>query len=150
MSTPTAVSTRGLGHRSSKYVGIVATAAVMVVGGILLGGGSAKASTSIMQDVGNQMLTAPVVGIAPAVTGGGYFEVASNGGIFSGGRAVFQGSAGGETLAKPVVGMAIDQRGGGYWEVASDGGIFTFGNARFYGSMGGYPLAAPVVGIAAV
>jgi hypothetical protein len=78
---------------------------------------------------------------------GGYWEVASDGGIFTF-DAPFDNSMGGHTLDAPVVGMAEDPCTGGYWEVASDGGIFSF-DAPFYGSMGGKPLDAPVVGMAA-
>jgi hypothetical protein len=76
----------------------------------------------------------------------GYWEGASDGGIFSFGEP-FDGSVGGIPLTKPVVGMAFDPDTGGYWEVASDGGIFAF-NAPFLGSMGGKPLAKPIVGMA--
>ncbi len=79
----------------------------------------------------------------------GYWEVASDGGIFAFGDAAFYGSMGGQPLNKPVVGIAATPDGHGYWEVASDGGIFAFGDAAFYGSMGGQPLNKPVVGIAA-
>jgi hypothetical protein len=78
----------------------------------------------------------------------GYWEVASDGGIFTFGDASFFGSMGGQPLNKPVVGMASTPDGQGYWEVASDGGIFTFGDASFFGSMGGQPLNKPVVGMA--
>ncbi len=78
---------------------------------------------------------------------GGYWEVASDGGIFTF-DAPFDNSMGGHTLDAPVVGMAEDPCTGGYWEVASDGGIFSF-DAPFDGSMGGKPLDAPVVGMAA-
>jgi hypothetical protein len=81
-------------------------------------------------------------------TGNGYWEVASDGGIFAFGDAKFHGSMGGIPLNKPVVGVAPTPDGNGYWEVASDGGIFAFGDAKFYGSMGGIPLDQPVVGIA--
>ena len=80
--------------------------------------------------------------------GGGYWEVASDGGIFSFGDAAFHGSMGGTPLNAPIVGMAAVPDGGGYWEVASDGGIFSFGDAAFHGSMGGTPLNAPIVGMA--
>ena len=53
---------------------------------------------------------------------GGYWLVATDGGVFSFGNAVFHGSAGNIKLAKPVVGMASTPDGGGYWLVASDGG----------------------------
>ena len=79
---------------------------------------------------------------------GGYFLVASDGGIFSYGDAVFRGSRGGKPLAKPIVGMATT--GGGYYLVASDGGIFNYGDAPFLGSTGSTKLAAPIVGMATV
>jgi hypothetical protein len=79
----------------------------------------------------------------------GYWEVASDGGIFAFGNAAFDGSMGGKPLNKPIVGMAPTPTGGGYWEVASDGGIFAFGNAAFDGSMGGKPLNKPIVDMAA-
>ena len=87
-------------------------------------------------------LNQPIVGITPTVTTSGYWEVASDGGIFTFGDAHFYGSMGG-TLARPVVGMASTSDGLGYWEVASDGGIFTFGDAHFYGSLGGTPTGEP-------
>jgi hypothetical protein len=82
-------------------------------------------------------------------SGNGYWEVASDGGIFAFGDAQFYGSMGGKPLNAPIVGIAATPDGNGYWEVASDGGIFAFGDAGFYGSMGGKPLNAPIVGIAA-
>jgi hypothetical protein len=78
----------------------------------------------------------------------GYWEVGSDGGIFSFGTAHFYGSMGGTHLDAPIVGIASTQDGGGYWEVASDGGIFAFGDAHFFGSMGGTHLNAPIVGMA--
>jgi hypothetical protein len=47
-----------------------------------------------------------VVGIAATPDGRGYWEVASDGGIFTFGDAGFYGSTGGTPLAKPVVGIA--------------------------------------------
>jgi hypothetical protein len=44
--------------------------------------------------------------MAPTTGGLGYWLVASDGGIFSFGDAVFYGSTGGITLAQPIVGMA--------------------------------------------
>jgi hypothetical protein len=78
----------------------------------------------------------------------GYWEVASDGGLFAFGSAGFFGSMGGKHLNAPVVGIAATPDSKGYWEVASDGGLFAFGDAGFFGSMGGKPLNAPVVGIA--
>jgi YVTN family beta-propeller protein len=79
----------------------------------------------------------------------GYWEVASDGGIFSFGNATFYGSMGGTHLNKPIVGMSATPDGNGYWEVASDGGIFSFGDATFDGSMGGTHLNQPIVGMTA-
>ena len=84
-----------------------------------------------------------------ARTGGGYWLVASDGGIFSFGDAKFYGSTGAMTLNRPIVGMAATATGRGYWLVASDGGIFSFGDAKFYGSTGAMSLNRPIVGMAA-
>ena len=80
----------------------------------------------------------PLVGAAFAGTGspaGGYWEVASDGGIFSFGSATFHGSMGGQALNAMIVGLAPGPAGG-YWELASDGGVFSF-NVPFFGSRGG-------------
>ncbi|HEU5001862.1 MAG TPA: SpoIID/LytB domain-containing protein [Actinomycetota bacterium] len=92
----------------------------------------------------------PPAATGPAfATAGGYWLVASDGGIFSFGDAPFYGSTGSIRLNKPIVGMAATPDGGGYWLVASDGGIFSFGDARFYGSTGSLRLNQPIVGMAA-
>ena len=90
----------------------------------------------------------PIVSMAGDPATGGYWLVASNGGVFSFG-APFFGSTGGMALRAPIVGLAPTPDGGGYWLVAADGGIFCFGDATFSGSTGGTALSAPVVGMAA-
>ncbi len=75
--------------------------------------------------------------------------MASDGGIFSFGDAVFKGSTGGVPLDKPIVAVVATPSGNGYTLVASDGGTFAFGDATFFGSLGGTPLLRPIVGIAA-
>ena len=92
-------------------------------------------------------LAEPIVG-GTADPQGGYWMVASDGGIFSFGAAGFFGSMGGQPLNKPIVGMAATPDGAGYWEVASDGGVFSFGDAAFFGSTGSIHLNQPVVGMA--
>ncbi len=52
------------------------------------------------------MLNKPVVGMASTADGGGYWLVASDGGIFSFGDAYFRGSAGSLALQQPIVAMA--------------------------------------------
>jgi hypothetical protein len=78
---------------------------------------------------------------------GGYWLVASDGGIFTFGDAKFFGSTGNVHLNQPIIGMAATPDGGGYWLYASDGGIFTFGNAKFFGSTGNVHLIQPIVGM---
>ena len=97
---------------------------------------------------GGLHLNKPIVGMAATPDGGGYWLVASDGGVFTYGNASFQGSTGGLHLNKPIVGMAATPDGGGYWLVASDGGVFTYGNASFQGSTGGLHLNAPIVALA--
>ena len=87
--------------------------------------------------------------MAATPDGGGYWLVASDGGIFSYGDATFYGSTGAIHLNQPIVGMAATADGGGYWLVASDGGIFSYGDATFYGSTGAIRLNQPIVGMAA-
>jgi hypothetical protein len=89
-----------------------------------------------------------VRGVARDASGGGYWIVADDGGVFTYGNAAFYGSEGGHALNSPVVGMASAANGGGYLLAASDGGVFTFGDVGFHGSMGGTKLNKPVVGAA--
>ena len=91
--------------------------------------------------------TTPTTTTPPQVSATSYYEVASDGGLFSFGDAQFYGSMGAKPLVAPIVSMATTPDGKGYYEVASDGGIFSFGDANFFGSMGGKPLDKPVVGI---
>jgi hypothetical protein len=86
--------------------------------------------------------------MAPTSNGGGYWLVASDGGIFTFGDAPFYGSTGAIHLNQPIVGMAASFDGGGYLLVASDGGVFAFGDSQFYGSTGNIHLNRPIVGIA--
>jgi streptogramin lyase len=75
----------------------------------------------------------PPAPMAPTPARGGYWMVASDGGIFSFGDAQFYGSTGNIKLNAPIVGMAVDSSTGGYWFVGSDGGVFSEGTP-FYGA----------------
>ena len=77
--------------------------------------------------------------------GPGYWMVASDGGVFSYGRAGFAGSTGGVKLAQPVIGMLPTPTGRGYWMAAADGGVFAFGDAPFLGSVANRPAPAPPI-----
>jgi hypothetical protein len=100
-------------------------------------------------DLAGMALRAPIVGMAAAPSGVGYWLVASDGGVFAFGSAPFLGSTGAIRLNRPIVGMAAAPSGVGYWLVASDGGVFAFGAAPFFGSAGALTLNAPITGIAA-
>jgi hypothetical protein len=66
------------------------------------------------------------VGLATTPDGHGYWEVASDGGIFAFGDASFYGSMGGTPLNKPIVGMAgLSSRTGS--NLLSPGGRFSSG-----------------------
>ncbi|MHB8319200.1 MAG: hypothetical protein ACYDEP_08245, partial [Acidimicrobiales bacterium] len=59
--------------------------------------------------MGGKPLNAPIVGIAAAPSGNGYYEVASDGGTFSfGPGANYYGSMGGKPLNAPIVGIAAE------------------------------------------
>ena len=83
------------------------------------------------------------------VPGTGYWQVASDGGVFNYGSANFYGSTGSLKLNQPIVGLAATQDQGGYWLVAADGGVFSYGDASFWGSTGSLKLNKPIVGMAA-
>ncbi len=108
----------------------------------------ATAQAHVAPPAGEPTSAHPVVALASDPATGGYWVVASDGGVFSF-DAPFDGSAGALPLARPVVGAASTPDGGGYWLVASDGGVFTYGDAGFYGSEGGHHLNRPIVGMAA-
>jgi hypothetical protein len=74
-------------------------------------------------------LNRPIVAMAATPNAGGYWLVASDGGIFNFGDAGYYGSTGATVLILPVVGMAATRDGKGYVLVAVDGGTFPFGDA---------------------
>jgi hypothetical protein len=63
--------------------------------------------------------------------------VAADGGIFTFGDAVFNGSPGGTALGEPIFGMASAAGGNGYWLLDEDGAVYRFGTAIAYGSPAG-------------
>jgi hypothetical protein len=95
--------------------------------------------------MGGKHLNAPIFGMAVDQATGGYWLVASDGGIFSF-NAAFHGSAGSLALDSPIVGMQGASDGSGYRLAASDGGVFSY-NLPFAGAYVGQDVS-PIVGIA--
>jgi hypothetical protein len=87
------------------------------------------------------------VGMAATPDGGGYWLVASDGGVFSFGNATFLGSVPGQGIASrvPIDGVVATPDGGGYWVVGNDGSLYSYGDAAFLGSLIGLHLAEPIV-----
>lgn len=83
------------------------------------------------------VLNAPVIAIKRTLTGGGYWLLSSEGGVYAFGDAVYYGGMAGKPLNKPIVDMAVTKSGLGYWLVGQDGGVFGYGDAQFFGSIPG-------------
>ena len=82
-------------------------------------------------------LNAPIVGMVPSSDGGGYFMVASDGGVFAFGDAKFAGSCPGIGGCNgAAVAVMPDATGNGYWVVTSSGSVYPFGDAVNYGAPG--------------
>jgi hypothetical protein len=82
-------------------------------------------------------LNAPIVGMVPSADGGGYFMVASDGGVFAFGDARFAGSCPGiGGCSGAAVAVMPDASGNGYWVVTATGHVYTFGDAPYYGAPG--------------
>ncbi len=88
-------------------------------------------------------LNAPIVGMVPSADGGGYFMVASDGGVFAFGDARFAGSCPGiGGCSGAAVAVMPDASGNGYWLVTQTGHVYPFGDAPSYGAPG--PQSVPV------
>lgn len=95
------------------------------------------ANVPIHQEV-RAVLNAPIIAIMAHPSGRGYWQIASDGGVFPQGEAKFHGSLGGVKLNMPVVSGVPTPSGNGYWLTAEDGGVFPFGDAEFFGVAGEY------------
>lgn len=89
------------------------------------------------------------VATGPAGTGlthtSGYYLVASDGGVFAFGDAIFYGSEGSQNLSSPVVSIVVAPGDVGYWLVSANGHVAPFGGASGYGELAGQHLNAPIV-----
>ena len=82
-------------------------------------------------------LNAPIVGMVASHDQGGYFMVASDGGVFAFGDAHFAGSCpsiGG--CAGAAVAVMPDASANGYWLITSRGDVYAFGDAPYFGAPG--------------
>ena len=85
--------------------------------------------------------------MVPSSDGGGYFMVASDGGVFAFGDARFEGSCPGMGgCSGAAVAVVPDASGNGYWLVTQTGNVYAFGDATFYGAPGnqGSPVTSAV------
>ena len=92
-------------------------------------------------------LNAPIVGMVPSADDGGYFMVASDGGVFAFGDAHFAGSCPGiGGCSGAAVAVMPDASGNGYWLVTQTGSVYTFGDASYFGAPGntGSPVTSAV------
>jgi Peptidase A4 family/Bacterial Ig-like domain (group 3) len=88
-------------------------------------------------------LNAPIVGMVPSPDGGGYFMVASDGGVFAFGDAKFEGSCPGiGGCSGSAVTVMPDATGDGYSLVTASGHVYSFGDAGAFGAPG--PQGTPV------
>ena len=82
-------------------------------------------------------LNAPIVGMVPSSDGGGYFMVASDGGVFAFGDARFEGSCPGiGGCSGAAVAVVPDASGNGYWLITQSGNAYAFGDAHAFGGPG--------------
>jgi hypothetical protein len=89
--------------------------------------------------------TPAVVGLAPTLSGKGYWVVDADGHVTAMGDAVDKGSA---TGVHNVVAIAATPVGVGYWLATADGNVFAFGDATAVGSLAVTPPATPIVALA--
>jgi hypothetical protein len=83
-------------------------------------------------------------------TGDGYWQVATDGGVFTHGSAKFHGSLPGLGVkVDNIIGLARTPTDNGYWLVGRDGGVFAFGDAVYANSLPGLNIrVANIVGMA--
>jgi hypothetical protein len=132
-------------------LGLIAAVPAGAEGAPSAGSVSAFGAARAMGSPAGARLDAPIVGIAPAPSGKGYWLAGADGGVFSFGDAAFFGSEAASGMWAPFVGIAPTPTGKGYWLVNDGGQVFAFGAARFYGSLGASPQGpgTPVAAIAA-
>src|SRR5262249_12281339 len=75
---------------------------------------------------GSSQLLAPIVGMSPVATGGGYWMVGADGRVFNyGSTAHYYGSATGVLGGQRAVGIDASPTNDGYWVASQWGGVDT-------------------------
>ena len=102
-----------------------------------IGGGGLVSNFGCAWDLGsmNEPLSTPIVAAAATPDGGGYWLVASNGGIFNYGDANYYGAP----SSVSIVAISASSDGKGYWLFGSSGKVYNYGDAT--------PLASPPVNL---
>ena len=89
--------------------------------------------------------------MVPTHDGGGYWLIASDGGLFAFGDAGFYGSLGSAPPSTPIVGVAPSPDGGGYWMLEANGTPHAFGDAPSVALSGNSPalstMKSPMTGL---
>jgi hypothetical protein len=85
--------------------------------------------------MGGRPLNQPIVGMAATPDGGGYWEVAADGGIFAFGDAAFDGSDAGTAVGPGTVGIVAARTGAGYLVAGASGTVRSFGDAPEMGDL---------------
>lgn len=88
-------------------------------------------------------------GLAFNSTGNGYWQVATDGGVFTYGDATFRGTAGGRRHPQPIIGIVRTATGLGYWLFRADGVVIPFGDATHVGDLAGQTVPSPISAMAA-
>ncbi|MEA3056670.1 MAG: hypothetical protein QOD30_2102, partial [Actinomycetota bacterium] len=99
-------------------VGVLAALAPSSSAGAVTGGNVYAYGAPSFGSTAGTALNAPIVDIAAAPDGSGYWEAASDGGVFAFGGATYAGSLGAVHLNQPIVAITPTPTGRGYWLAA--------------------------------
>jgi hypothetical protein len=99
-------------------------------------------------DPAKTTFNSPVVGMATAPGGNGYWLATAAGNVYTYGAAVSFGGVEHEKIIAPIVGIVAMPTGMGYWLYALNGQIYPFGDAGYYGSAHNLNLHGQIVGMA--
>ena len=99
-------------------------------------GSSPSATPPFHGSMGAVKLNKPMVGMAADPATGGYWTVASDGGVFAFDAPFFGSMGGGQAQPSPWSPWRPPPTAAATGSFASDGGVFAFGDAGFYGSLG--------------